>query len=328
MGDGSLNVDDVYVTFRRSLDPSLKWYARYWSNGVLNAVQVPNGTSAIGPAAAPAKKSSSLVRTGTPTVGLSADDIVAAAGSTVQVPIRVHITGGLPIRIAMLNVTVQALDGSPVLTQSIALTPAAGLGTPTLSDSQGADDLSVAWLDNTVAGISGDAVLGTLTVQIPASAGPSAAYRVHFNHFSASENGIALFRKFVRDGVVTLTSRTGSSWGDGISDLWRLRYFAAVSNVLSAANADPDHDGANNLAEYRAGTDPLDGACALRLSSVASNGGLKLSFPTGLGKTYVIECAPELIGPWSPISTNIGDGIPREFNDAAGSKRFYRVRAQ
>jgi hypothetical protein len=32
-GDGILDVCDVYVTYRRSLDPSLTWYARFWNNG-------------------------------------------------------------------------------------------------------------------------------------------------------------------------------------------------------------------------------------------------------------------------------------------------------
>ncbi len=42
-GDGVLAVDDVYVTYRRSLDPSLTWYDRYWSNGIRKqAVAVPN----------------------------------------------------------------------------------------------------------------------------------------------------------------------------------------------------------------------------------------------------------------------------------------------
>jgi hypothetical protein len=33
-GDGVLDVCDVYVTYRRSLDPSLTWYTRFWNNGL------------------------------------------------------------------------------------------------------------------------------------------------------------------------------------------------------------------------------------------------------------------------------------------------------
>jgi sugar lactone lactonase YvrE len=326
-GDGILAVDDVYVTFRRSLDPSLKWYVRYWEDGLRKAQEVPNSTSFTGPAA-PSKAKSAVTLTGTPTVGISADDIVAAPGSTVQVPVRVHITGGLPIRIAMLSVTVEPLDGAPGLTQPITISPAGGLGAPTFNNSKGADNLNVAWLNDTANGVSGDAVLGTVTVQIPASAGPNAAYRVRFNHFSASENGIALFRSHIRDGVVSTTSRTNSTLGDGISDLWRLRFFGSASSALSVANADPDHDSVSNFGEFIGGTNPQDANSVLRVNARTSGGGVKLSFPTGLGRTYIIECASEPNGPWTAVSTNAGDGVPREFLDTSSGRKFYRVRAQ
>src|SRR6185295_13968530 len=41
-GDNSLDVCDVYVTFRRSLDPSLAWFRRFWTNGVRAAEIVGN----------------------------------------------------------------------------------------------------------------------------------------------------------------------------------------------------------------------------------------------------------------------------------------------
>ncbi len=59
-----------------------------------------------------------------------------------------------------------------------------------------------------------------------------------------------------------------------------------------------------------------------------SASGLRLTFPTGLGRNYIIECATDLSGPWTTISTNAGDGIPREFVDTTGGRKFYRVRAQ
>ena len=326
MGDGELNVDDIFVTFRRSLDPSLKWFARFWQGGSRQAVEVPNRAPGVAPASG--KKKSSVVSTSTPTVAISADDIVAASGTTVQVPIRVHITGGLPIRIALLNVTIEPLDGTPALTVPINIIPSAGLGTPSLATSTATNDASVAWLNNAAAGVAGDAVLATVSFQVPASAGPNAAYRVHINHFSGSENGLALFRRHVRDGVVTTAPRNASSWNDTIPDLWRLRFFGSATSPLSTANSDPDHGGVSNLAECLGGTHPMDRDSALRLSAKSSAGGLKFSFPTGQGHTYVIEAATDLTGPWTAISTNAGDGIPREFTETAGARRFYRVRAQ
>ena len=37
-GDGQLDVADVYVTFRRSLQTNLVWFRRYWTNDVAHGV--------------------------------------------------------------------------------------------------------------------------------------------------------------------------------------------------------------------------------------------------------------------------------------------------
>ena len=326
-GDGFLNVDDIYVTFRRSLDPSLKWFARFWQGGVRQSVEVPNGTPFAGPSAAP-KPKSNVAPTSRPTVALSVDDVVGAAGTTVQVPVRVHIVGGLPVRVAMFSATVEPLDGAPALTTQVSLTGAAGLGAPAMQSSSGTNSAGAAWLDSAATGVSGDAVFATLSITIPAGAGPTAAYRVVVSHFSASENGLALFRTHTRDGVVSTASRTNSTAGDGISDLWRLRFFGSASAALSPANGDPDHDGVNNLHEFRAGTNPLNASSLLRLAVQPSAGGVKLNFPTGLGRTYVLESAPAPSGPWTTFGTHNGTGLPGEQVDTTGGVKFYRVRAQ
>ena len=326
-GDGQLNIDDIYVTFRRSLDPSLTWYQRRWQGGVRVASVVPNGTPFAGPSAAP-KAKSNVAPTSRPTVALSVDDVVGAAGTTVQVPVRVHIVGGLPIRVAALGVTVEPLDGAPALYSPVSLTGAAGLGAPAMQNSSGTNSAAAAWLNESSTGVSGDAVFATVSVHIPASAGPNAAYRVVVKHFSASENGLALFRTHTRDGVVSTRARTSSSAGDGISDLWRLRWFGSASAALSPANGDADHDGVNNLHEFRAGTNPLNATSLLRLAVQPTAGGLKLNFPTGLGRTYVIESAPAPAGPWTTFGTHTGTGLPGEQVDTTGGVKFYRIRAQ
>ena len=42
-GDGELDVADVFVTFRRSLDPQRVWFQRFWTNGVRAAQFTTNG---------------------------------------------------------------------------------------------------------------------------------------------------------------------------------------------------------------------------------------------------------------------------------------------
>ena len=121
---------------------------------------------------------------------------------------------------------------------------------------------------------------------------------------------------------------SASTAGDGISDLWRLRFFGSASAALSPANGDADQDGVNNLHEFRAGTNPLQAASLLRLSVQPTAGGLKLNFPTGLGRTYVIESAPAPSGPWTTFGTHNGTGIPGQEIDTTGGVKFYRIRAQ
>ena len=73
-GDGVLAVDDVYVTYRRSLDYTLNWYNRYWTNGARTFMQVSNTLTrpfqAAVPAAAP-----QLVPSGPRYITVAADQV-------------------------------------------------------------------------------------------------------------------------------------------------------------------------------------------------------------------------------------------------------------
>jgi len=263
-----------------------------------------------------------------------AGDAIASAGQTLQIPITAQISGNYPIRVLGLNVTVQPLDGSPALTQQIQFTPAAGLGQPTISASKGAANYVGAWLNSGVSGVSGTAVIGLLQVTIPATASASSAYAIHFDHVSASPNGIAPFPRRTQTGLITLSNRSGSFYQDGIPDSWRLRYFGSLYNLLSLAAADADGDSANNWQEYVAGTDPTDPSSNLRVSTDQAAATQKqdcvIHWPSVAGKTYLIQRSATLFSPgWIPVSTNIGTGSDMEYHDTnGGSVRFYRVQVQ
>jgi Fn3 associated len=340
-GDGSLNVDDVYVTFRRSLDPSLTWYARSWANGQLQAVPV-NNVSRGAPdlpgqllSSAPNLPAASFIP-GEPSAAFSVDDLIVTPGQTLQIPVRSTVVGQYPLRVLMLNLSVEPLDGSPPMTQPVEFTPAATLGTPTLTSSRGPLNFAGAWLNNQVAGVAGPGVVGTLTVVIPTNAPPSAAYRVHFDHISASPNGLGLFPRQVQDGLLTLRDRSSSSLGDGIPDTWRLRYFGSISDPLAQASADPDGDGVSNLAEFLAGTNPVDSNSRLCLAAHrqlnTGNGSplLTLRWPSCPNKRYTVEAASSLTsGYWTELGSGlVGTGQELEFTPAApaDSTQFFRVR--
>ena len=261
-GDGILAVDDVFVTFRRSLDPTLKWFARYWSNGVRQVVEVSNTLSSgfVFPsfAADAAKAMAHAKSLGRPSAAIGLDDYLATPNAVLQLPIHLSLDDAYALRVMMLNVTVEALDGSPAILTPIQFQTAPTFRNPELSDSHGPNNYAAAWLDNSVGGLSGDSTLAIMTVQVPVNAGPNAAYRVNFNHFSASPNGLALFDAHAQDSLILLSDRSASTWGDGISDAWRLRYFGSIFAAESSPTADADGDGVINAAEYQNGTDPTD----------------------------------------------------------------------
>jgi hypothetical protein len=327
-------VCDVYVTFRRSLDPSLYWFQRFWTcNGVRGAQAVypqSNVQAASSDIAVQPKLSESFL-TNPPCVNFAATDVLPSAGQTVQIPITANIVGSYPLRVLMLNLSVVPLDGSPALTSAVQFAPNVALGTPAMSSSIGNGNYAATWLNSAIAGLTGNATIGTLTVTVPPGATSSAAYAVHFDHASASPNGIAAFPKQTLTGLITLSSRNTSSYKDGITDSWRLRWFGTIYNALSAASADACGDGINNWEKYIAGTDPTDPKAFPRLQPTTPTPygtAAAIHWPTVSGKQYVIERSATLFsGSWTAIATNVGTGTDMEFDDSTGGKAsFYRVR--
>jgi hypothetical protein len=336
-GDGALDINDLYVTFRRSLDPSLLWFQRFWTNGQFVAVTTPNlafNTNTPNKAASSAVASKVVVNGDYKKsfVTFTAGDALASSGQSIQIPIYAQINGDYPLKVLGLNLSVVPLDGSPALTESVSFTPVAGLGNPTFPATvKGYGNYSAVWLNSTISGLTGNAQIGTLTVPVPAGAPSSAAYAVHFNLASGSPNGLALFPKETVTGLITLSSRTNSSYGDGIPDSWRLRWFGTVNNLLSLASANPSGDGVSNWNKYVAGVDPnsannFPGVNAK--SSVPAGYTAAIHWPSVNGKKYVIERSSTLFpADWTIITTNTGTGGDMEFNDTAGGGvKFYRVR--
>jgi hypothetical protein len=234
----------------------------------------------------------------------------------------------------MLNVEVDPLDGSPPVTEAVSFTTVSNFNTPSLTSSQGPNNCAAAWLDSSVQGVSGSNILGYLNVMLPSTVNSNSAYRVHFDHFSASPNGLALFVPTIQDGLITVGNRSGSSWKDGIPDTWRLLWFGTVSNALSAASLDSDGDGANNWQEYIAGTDPTSKSSAFEFvaGSTLGSGGFTLQWSSVINKHYSIQSSYNMMsGPWTTVATNIlGNGQTMQWTDsnAVGKTEFYRAIVQ
>ncbi len=351
-GDGALDVCDVYVTFRRSLDPSLTWYRRFWNDGTRVAETTPNVAAHAALRSASAKVQSHTAVS--PQVNFTAGDTngnaYGAAGQTIQVPITADIFGIYPLRVLMLNLNVTPLDGAPPLTNAVSFSQNPTLGAPFTSEAYGNGNFSAAWLNSTNTGLTGTVTVGTLSVRIPAGTPVNATYAVHFDHASASPNGLASFPNQTLTGIITCTnagvtsnvskaasakaavgSPNNSSYGDGIPDVWRLRWFGTVHNLLSVSNACPSGDGISNWQKYVAGVNPNVPNNFPKLKTKSSGHGATdpstIHWPSVSNKKYVIERSFSLFpGSWSAIATNTGTGADLQFTDTNSNKvKFYRV---
>lgn len=350
LGDGVLDLNDVYVTFRRSTDPTLKWYKRYWAaDGTRHVEETPNVLSKPSNFVASVKmeplaavKAQALV-SGAHSLRVRPGVFQGGAGQTIEVPITVEAQGDAPVRTMLIDAQVIPLEGAPALTGAIGFSETDSLSTGSkFTVPVAANEFGGAWLDSQVEGVSGTNVIGSFSVPIPANAGPNAAYLLRFKKFSASPNGLALFPVTVENTLITLSDRSQSSWNDGIPDSWRLLYFGTVSNLLSSAASDADGDGYSNYQEYLAGTSPTDASVFPELPAPTaptlgllpaggSSSAFTLQWATETGRHYFVETSWDLFSTnWSTIWTNAGDGGVASFTDtnAAGSAKFYRVRAQ
>jgi hypothetical protein len=126
---------------------------------------------------------------------------------------------------------------------------------------------------------------------------------------------------------------------DGMPDWWEDRHGLAKNSAADAA-LDADADGASNLNEFLAGTNPTNSASVFRLTGVQpESGGVRLGWTTAGGHSYVVQTnAPANGSGWS---TNFSDFSPLISMPGAGesatnfldpnattntAERFYRVR--
>lgn len=330
-GDGILDISDLYVAMRRSLDPGRVWYTRYWSNGVRHASIVSNMFRGE---AAPLTRqrlralSDPVVETtDRPGLRLSIGSGSALPGQTVVLPITAEVTGGYPLRALLFSVVIDAIEGG-VQPGTLEFVPGA-LGEPTETFNARPGRFSAAWLNTSVEGLLGTHLIGSIVFQVPTEASPLSLYRVRLERVSGSPNGIAKYPVTKAGGAVSMSNRPPSSWPDGISDEWRAEHFGSTTDPLSHALLDADHDGLSNLAEFKLDTNPLDAEDSLRVRASAAAKSLRLRFRTALGRKYILEASDSLeAGSWRVIRPEIiGTGAGFDLNESSdGARLYYRLR--
>ena len=147
--------------------------------------------------------------------------------------------------------------------------------------------------------------------------------------FSAVDALPALLGKVKTGGRLNL-ARAIDTTGDGLPDWWTAGYFGASTN--GAAQADPDHDGAGNLAEWQAGTDPTNGASHLAMTTSAAHGagGFDVRWQSVSNRYYRLDRTTNLpAGFGTTVRTNIAATPPvNTENDGTATNAtpyFYRV---
>ena len=166
----------------------------------------------------------------------------------------------------------------------------------------------------------------TLDGTDPVATSPVYAGAVHL--VAAATVKAALFRAGLPvSGIVSAHFDRVYALNDGISADWRLKYFGDgyLTDPRVAADADPDHDGATNLQEFIAGSNPLDplSGFAVSIKLVPS-----ITWASVPGKTYNILRKQSLSdAQWITVKVVTATDPVSRFSDedAAGNTSVYSV---
>ena len=126
------------------------------------------------------------------------------------------------------------------------------------------------------------------------------------------------------------------SIGDGIPDWWRAQYFGVgnATNAFSCATCDPDGDGASNLGEFLADTNPTNSASFLALTGIIPvAGGLRVDWQGGSAARQYLQSRFDLFSTndtWLDVFTNqpptpVANSITNPFG--TNQLQFLRIRA-
>ncbi|MBA4389141.1 MAG: hypothetical protein C0404_14305 [Verrucomicrobia bacterium] len=121
----------------------------------------------------------------------------------------------------------------------------------------------------------------------------------------------------------------------GIPNSWKIQHFGSTTGPNTGALDDFDHDGMNNYAEWKAGTDPDSAGSRLQCSvfdvqgAMQPDGNLVVQWSSVAGKLYTLKRATNLLNGFNEVLTNhVVATAPMNVytvrTDQAG-QRFYTV---
>jgi len=129
----------------------------------------------------------------------------------------------------------------------------------------------------------------------------------------------------------TTTISRPDSDGDGIADPWEMLEFGSLS--AADATSDQDGDGASDLAEYGAGTEPNDAESMLEITEFSLSPDLAqvtLTWTIEPTRSYRIEFDIDLSGGWNnsalgTFTPAAGTSATRTITPGSAECRFIRV---
>ncbi len=142
------------------------------------------------------------------------------------------------------------------------------------------------------------------------------SFTTHFNSLAPTPTRLELEATVIRDVDTD---------NDGLPDDWELFYF---ENLDQEANDDPDHDGAGNLAEYHAGTNPNQATSVFRITTTNQT---RLHWPNLPSRQPTVEFSDDLLN-WQTVTNPViiyPTPAVATWTDtnAVSSQRFYRIQA-
>ena len=139
------------------------------------------------------------------------------------------------------------------------------------------------------------------------------------------------------DGTVSPASPPTSAWTwgedenyDGLPDDWQAERWGNDPSKWPGAKVDTDGDGATNLQEFLAGTNPADPDSVLRIRMDSTEQGLRLAWSTQPGLLYQVQLSTNL-GTWLDVGSQrfaagAEDSIPVDGSHDLVAYRVVRIR--
>jgi hypothetical protein len=337
-GDGAIRYLDWQVILMRSLGLDMARWERSWTSG---GVRTTTGPSNSGAANSPGQL---LTVAGpgavwTRQVTLAAETVEQVIpGVPFDIPVYVRVAPGSELAGLAFRAMIEPDSAAPALEVPVQFVPSPDQPAPPQNSVPNPNTALCGWplvpSSAFAPPLQGSNLLGHIRVTVPPTAHAGQSYTVRFANADGSPDLQTQYDFDTQTSAVWVLSPALRPPA-ATSDEWKLHFFGSVNAANANDDADPDHDGVPNWAEYQAGTDPTNAQSHLRLEGVRATGtdkNVTLRWLSAPGKTYQLEAADSLTSPaWSVLASDLhGDGSVQQWtqNRVNGTAQFYRIRLQ